>query len=63
MTISSKQKGLSDIVKQHAQLHARTGPYTQELLRNPGKFGLGQVPVDLVPDATTTAICLSLIHI
>ena len=57
MTISSKQKGLSDIVKQHAQLHARTGPYTQELLRNPGKFGLGQVPVDLVPDATTTAIC------
>ncbi|MEM9079270.1 MAG: nitrate reductase [Verrucomicrobiota bacterium] len=57
MTISTKQQGLSDLVKQHTQLHARTGPLTSELLRQPGKFGLGQVPADLTPDATTTAIC------
>ena len=57
MTISTKQKGLGDLVKQHTQLHARTGPYTEELLRHPGKFGLGQVPADLTPDATTTSIC------
>ena len=56
MTLPTK-KELGDLVKQHAQLHARTGPYTDELLRNPGKFGLGQVPANLTPDATTTSIC------
>jgi assimilatory nitrate reductase catalytic subunit len=38
-------------------LHARTGPLTQELVRRPGGFGLGQVPSRLAPDATTTAVC------
>lgn len=38
-------------------IHARTGPYTDELLRSPGKFGLGQVPSSLKPDATTTSVC------
>src|SRR6185436_7512699 len=38
-------------------LHAKTGPLTQELVRKPGGFGLGQVPSRLAPDATTTAIC------
>ena len=57
MTISTKQQGLTDLIKQHAQLHARTGPLTSELLRQPGKFGLGQVPAGLTPDATTTSIC------
>jgi assimilatory nitrate reductase catalytic subunit len=38
-------------------LHARTGPLTQELVRKPGGFGLGQVPARLAPDATTTAVC------
>jgi len=38
-------------------LHARTGPLTQELVRRPGGFGLGQVPARLAPDATTTAVC------
>ncbi len=38
-------------------MHARTGPLTQELVRQPGGFGLGQVPTRLTPDATTTAVC------
>src|SRR6185295_2044159 len=40
-----------------ALLHQKSGPLTQELVRQPGGFGLGQVPVRLAPDATTTAIC------
>jgi len=34
-----------------------TGPLTAELVRTPGKFGLGQVPGRLEPDATTTMVC------
>jgi anaerobic selenocysteine-containing dehydrogenase len=33
------------------------GPLTADLVREPAKFGLGQVPSRLVPDATTKAIC------
>ncbi|MEX0745188.1 MAG: nitrate reductase [Phycisphaeraceae bacterium] len=33
------------------------GPLTRELLREPGRFGLGQVPARLTPDATTTTVC------
>ncbi len=33
------------------------GPLTDELLRTPGKFGLGQVPIDKQPDATTSTVC------
>ncbi|WP_411845979.1 nitrate reductase [Roseibacillus persicicus] len=57
MTIPTTHKGLTDLVRQHTQLHARTGPYTEELLRHPGKFGLGQVPAGLAPDSTTTSVC------
>jgi hypothetical protein len=35
----------------------RKGPLTRDLLREPGRFGLGQVPVRLAPDATTTISC------
>ncbi|GAB4158091.1 MAG: nitrate reductase [Planctomycetaceae bacterium] len=38
-------------------IHSKTGPLTRELLREPGGFGLGQVPVGRKPDATTTSIC------
>lgn len=38
-------------------LFQRTGKLTRELVRNPGGFGLGQVPTRLTPDATTTAVC------
>ena len=34
-----------------------TGPLTRDLLRNPGGFGLGQVPAGKAPDATTAMIC------
>jgi len=40
-----------------ALMHAHSGPLTQELVRKPGGFGLGQVPARLLPDATTTAVC------
>lgn len=38
-------------------LRARRGPLTEDLVREPGKFGLGQVPVRLTPDSTTTMVC------
>lgn len=38
-------------------LRAWTGQLTEELVRAPGKFGLGQVPAKLTPDATTTSVC------
>jgi anaerobic selenocysteine-containing dehydrogenase len=33
------------------------GVLTRELVLAPGKFGLGQVPERLAPDATTTSVC------
>ncbi|MES2996182.1 MAG: nitrate reductase [Verrucomicrobiota bacterium] len=33
------------------------GPLTTELLREPGRFGLGQLPAGVVPDAVTNSIC------
>ena len=38
-------------------LRAWRGPLTEELVRRPGAFGLGQVPARLAPDATTTTVC------
>ena len=38
-------------------LRRRNGPLTRDLLREPGAFGLGQVPARLAPDATTTMVC------
>jgi assimilatory nitrate reductase catalytic subunit len=38
-------------------LRARGGPLTRELVREPGGFGLGQVPARLKPDATTSMVC------
>lgn len=38
-------------------LHQRTGPLTRELLQEPGKFGLGNVPASMCPDATTDLVC------
>ncbi|MCH2109346.1 MAG: nitrate reductase [Polyangiaceae bacterium] len=35
----------------------RSGTLTRELLREPGGFGLGQVPSRLKPETTTTAVC------
>ncbi len=38
-------------------LFDREGVLTRKLLRQPGKFGLGQVPERLAPDRTTTVTC------
>lgn len=38
-------------------LHQRDGPFTRELARRHGGFGLGQVPARLAPDATTAMVC------
>ena len=38
-------------------LRQRTGPMTEDLLRTPGKFGLGQIPLNQEPDATTSMTC------
>ncbi len=42
---------LSRILKQH------TGPLTQNLVQEPGNFGLGKIPSRLKPAGTTTSIC------
>ena len=42
---------LRGLVKQHR------GPLTSQLVREPGTFGLGQVPQRLKPDAVTTSVC------
>ena len=38
-------------------VRARDGHLTRELLRTPGRFGLGQVPARKAPDATTNMTC------
>ena len=48
--------GLESLHKAVA-IRAWNGPLTEELVRNPGKFGLGQLPARLAPDATTTMVC------
>lgn len=49
--ISALRDSVGDLVRQWK------GPLTEELLRTPGKFGLGQIPVAKAPDATTTMVC------
>ncbi len=38
-------------------LFDRQGELTRDLLREPGRFGLGQIPKRLAPDHTTTVTC------
>lgn len=38
-------------------LRQRSGPLTEELVLHPGKFGLGNLPARLKPDATTGLVC------
>lgn len=39
------------------QFYERTGPLTSDLLLAPAAFGLGKVPRQRLPDATTTMVC------
>ncbi len=41
----------------HPTIRQWDGPLTRDLVREPGKFGLGQVPAKIAPDATTTMVC------
>ena len=47
-------KSVENVLPPLRQWH---GPKTAELLRSPGKFGLGQVPSKQAPDATTNVVC------
>ncbi len=38
-------------------LYAEDGPLTRELLREPSRFGLGQVPTATAPDRATRLVC------
>ena len=38
-------------------VHRTEGPRTAELARTPGGFGLGQVPLRIAPDRTTSMVC------
>jgi len=39
------------------RLRAFDGPLTEQLVREPGRFGLGQVPRTAAPEATTSSVC------
>ena len=38
-------------------LHQQDGPLTRDLAREPSRFGLGQLPERLLPDATIRTVC------
>ena len=44
-------------MKLKLRLRQKTGPLTADLVREPGGFGLGQVPVRLKPTSTTSMVC------
>jgi assimilatory nitrate reductase catalytic subunit len=50
-SFSTSRKALS------RAFYETTGPLTADLVRQPGGFGLGQLPVGEIPDATTTMVC------
>lgn len=53
----TKSKPAPLVDKLKSLIDARDGVLTRDLLRSPGKFGLGQAPVRLTPDATTDMVC------
>ena len=51
-------RDLTDLARQpKTALHNPEGPITRELLRQPGRFGLGQRVAGQQPDATTQSVC------
>ncbi len=50
-TILSLGSKLLDLIRAH------DGPLTRDLVRRPGRFGLGQVPERLAPDGIATSVC------
>jgi len=49
--LAGARKGWDSLFRRH------TGPLTENLVRSPGGFGLGQVPAAQAPDATTAMTC------
>jgi assimilatory nitrate reductase catalytic subunit len=45
------------LVRLQAMVRAKEGRLTRELAREPGGFGLGQVPAHKIPHATTEMVC------
>ncbi|GAA5494756.1 nitrate reductase [Rubritalea halochordaticola] len=52
--MADKRKSLKELIP---PLRQWEGAKTDRLVRSPGKFGLGQTPKDLIPDATTSMVC------
>lgn len=50
-TLAENWPGWNNLLRQ------QTGPLTEDLIRTPGGFGLGQVPARQTPDATTAMTC------
>jgi len=57
MSLPKLPKDLKELREGMTTLRQWKGTLTEELVREPGKFGLGQVPSRLAPDATTTVVC------
>ncbi|WP_165251259.1 molybdopterin oxidoreductase family protein [Paludisphaera soli] len=55
MTTELRREGVLDRLL--GLVRARDGRLTRELRREPGGFGLGQVPASKAPDATTGVVC------
>ena len=53
--MSSRWRKNADAIARLVRNHE--GPLTRELVREPGRFGLGQVPSRLLPDSVTKSVC------
>jgi len=49
--LSRSTRRVADLIRSHA------GPLTHELVRTPGRFGLGQVPAARAPDSIANVVC------
>lgn len=54
---TAEQKLAEEDQRASSMMRAYSGPLTQDLLLEPGKFGLGKVPTRLKPNATTQMVC------
>ncbi len=54
---AGEENSLSLLHRTFSLVHARDGRLTRELRRAPGRFGLGQLPADKTPHATTGMVC------
>jgi anaerobic selenocysteine-containing dehydrogenase len=48
---------MTAVLKENSRLRRWSGPLTEELTLRPGDFGLGKVPLRLVPDGITSMVC------